>query len=561
MVDHRPATLLLCALLALPAAAQAAEPVLEGRAVLPADTFASGPPSGAFTGSANGRTTPFASQPVEGFSAVLDAGEGSYWAMPDNGYGGKANSRDFLLRMYRIRPEFKTASGGSGAVSVQEFLQLRDPDGHVPFPIERASQERWLTGFDFDIESVRQAANGDLWFGDEYGPFLLHTDSTGKLLEPPISSPPGVVGEDNPLRGTEPFTLRRSGGFEGMGLSTGGPCNPPGGAEVLHPMLEKSLEGDRLGASPRRRFIYSFSLAEGRYTGEPRQYRTESSGYAIGDLTNVDEHRLLVIERDGTQGATANFKRVYLVDLRETDNEGYLVKRQVADLMAIRDPAGVSLPGRPGDIGLGDPFRFPFANIETILPLDRERLLVLNDNNYPYDNGRSPDRPDDNEAIVVRVDALCEAPAPPADPTPTDLTPGLVPEIPGGLDEVPDPDRVGPTAKAFSATPRRFRVGGGATRPVVRRGARRGTTFRYALSEKGRVKIEIDHARPGRRGVTFRRVGVLSHRALVERGSVRFSGRLGRRVLRPGRYRATLTATDAAGNSGRSRAVMLRIIR
>jgi len=571
MASHRTAAVLLCAVLLAPAAAQAAGPSLEGRAVLPADTFdEDSPPSGAFTGSANGRITPFANQPVQGFSAVLHAGDGSYWAMPDSGYGGApTSSADFLLRMYRIRPDFKTASGGSGEIIREGFIQLSDPDRRVPFAIER--EDRRLTGADFDIESVRRSANGDLWFGDEYGPFLLHTDSTGKLLEEPIDPPPGVVGVDNPLRGSAPATLRRSGGFEGMGLSTDGPCATPGGAEVLHPMLEKNLEGER---DTRRRFIYSFSLADGQYTGQPRQYRTEKTGHYIGELVNIDEHRLLAIERDAGERAVGAFKRVYLVDLREIDANGYLVKTQVADLMAIPDAAAVSLPERhPGDFGLGDPFSFPFETIEALLPLDRERLLVLNDNNYPYGNGRNPDHPDDNEAIVVRIGALCAAPdpgPPPADPPPPppgpkpmNPPPALVPEIPGGLDDVPDADRVGPSATAFRAMPRRFRVGSRAT-PLIARsasGARRGTVFRFSLRERGSVKIRIDLVRRGRRGVKLRRACVLSRQALLKRGSVRFSGRLGRRGLRPGGYRATITATDSAGNSGRGRSVMLRIVR
>lgn len=62
---------------AAPAAAQAPpEVALEGRAVLPADTFAPGPPSGTQLPPSqpiNGRTPPFPSQPVQGFSAVLPA--------------------------------------------------------------------------------------------------------------------------------------------------------------------------------------------------------------------------------------------------------------------------------------------------------------------------------------------------------------------------------------------------------------------------------------------------------------------------------------------------------
>jgi glycerophosphoryl diester phosphodiesterase len=102
------------------------EPTLLARAILPSDAYQPGPPSGAAVAPANGVTPPFPGQPIPGFSAVLSAGHGQYWGMPDNGYGAKGNSADFLLRLYKIRPDFKTSRGGSGVVDVQHFLQLRD---------------------------------------------------------------------------------------------------------------------------------------------------------------------------------------------------------------------------------------------------------------------------------------------------------------------------------------------------------------------------------------------------------------------------------------------------
>ena len=96
---------------------------------------------------------------------------GAFWAMPDNG-----NSADFLLRLYRIRPEFRTARGGSATVDVLGFLSLRNPDRRAPFALTRP--DRLLTGADFDLESVRRAKDGTFWFGEEFGPFLLHTDAT-----------------------------------------------------------------------------------------------------------------------------------------------------------------------------------------------------------------------------------------------------------------------------------------------------------------------------------------------------------------------------------------------
>src|SRR5262245_57871055 len=72
-------------------------PTLVARAILPSDAYQPGPSSGHFISPDNGVTPPFPSQPIPGFSAALDAGLGTFWAMPDNGYGAKTNSSDFLL--------------------------------------------------------------------------------------------------------------------------------------------------------------------------------------------------------------------------------------------------------------------------------------------------------------------------------------------------------------------------------------------------------------------------------------------------------------------------------
>lgn len=167
------------------------EPTLVGRAILPAATFASGPQSGRYvTGGLNGQVAPFASQPVQGFSAVLRNPDGSFMVMADNGYGSLENSADFNLRVYTVAPTFKTAAGGAGIVAVRSFIDLKDPNKHVKFAIaNQFTTERVLTGADFDIESMQRGSDGTLWFGDEFGPFLLHTDANGVLLEAPILLP------------------------------------------------------------------------------------------------------------------------------------------------------------------------------------------------------------------------------------------------------------------------------------------------------------------------------------------------------------------------------------
>jgi hypothetical protein len=391
------AGLAVIALTALAVAADSREPTLIGRAILPADEYQPGPPSGAFITGDNEVTPPFPGQPIPGFSAILDAGHGEFWAMPDNGYGAKTNSGDFLLRVYVIRPDFETPKGGSGAVDVLRFIQLRDPDARISFPLMRS--DRLLTGADLDIESLRIAKDGTLWFGDEFGPFLLHTDATGKVLEAPIPLP-GVQSPQNALLpDPDAWTIRASRGFEGTALSIDG--------KRLYPMLEGALRHD---PDPRRRIINEFDLRSETYTGRTWQYRVDAGfpDAVIGDFTALDQHRFVLIERDDAQGADARQKKVYVVDLRRVGPDGYLHKRPVADLLRIRDPEGISLPPRPGEFGVGDPFSFPLQSVESLEVLGGERLLIASDNNYPFSDGRwsARDRPDDTELIVVRAPVL-----------------------------------------------------------------------------------------------------------------------------------------------------------
>ncbi len=115
---------------------------LVGRAVLPVQTYAPGPVSGTLLppGVVNGISFPLPSQPVQGFSSMVDGrSPGEYLAMPDNGYGAKATSKDFLIRAYYIRPDFKTANGGSASVAVGDFISFRDPNNLIGFPIVNAA--------------------------------------------------------------------------------------------------------------------------------------------------------------------------------------------------------------------------------------------------------------------------------------------------------------------------------------------------------------------------------------------------------------------------------------
>jgi hypothetical protein len=395
-------TLLLFAFGATPALAHHGpppapkQPTLLARAILPADATAPAPFPGVID--TDPAPAPGSVQPVGGFSALLDApGRDDYWAMPDNGFGTKANSRSFLLRVYEVHASFETARGGRGTVKILRFITLRDPDHRIPFKIVNdATPERLLTGGDFDIESIRMDDRGTLWFGDEFGPFLVHTDATGKVLEPPIPLP-DVKSPDYPPDDPAPFAgaanLPSSGGFEGMAISPDG--------RTLYPTLEQSVAGD----DPTTRRMYQFDIRSRRYAPGHRTYRIGDPTWSVSDLTALDSHHLIALERDGTQAVTTGHKQGFVIDLRKTDATGALVKREVIDLENLRDPALISLPARPGDVGLGDPFAMPYQTIEAVLPLPGERLAIVNDTNFGS-TGRNPGLPDYSDFIVVSAPEL-----------------------------------------------------------------------------------------------------------------------------------------------------------
>ena len=407
---------------------------LTGFAMLPANTFAVGPTSGQFAGAgAGGNSLPLLNkQPVQGFSAVLDGPSAhTFYVMPDNGFGAQTNSADTLLRVYAVRPNFKTWNGhsvaGSGTVSPADyengkrltgfngdsFIKLRDPDHKLGFPIVASQtnypngakdipvdpsiqKKRLLTGTDFDIEAMRKDKNGNLWFGEEFGPFLVKADHEGKVVRGEIATPnilplgssasgTHVMSPQNPYLGSGTANLGRSNGFEGMAI------NPAG--DKLYTLLEGTVTGD-----PARSLrINEFDIETESYTENNWLYQLEANGTNIGDMTAINDHQFIVIERNGATATNGTpFKKLYLADISGVANGGFVRKTELVDLMNIADPHDLNGDG-------STTFTFPFVTIEDVLILDAKTLLVLNDNNYPFTGGRDLNS-DNNEFIKIKLD-------------------------------------------------------------------------------------------------------------------------------------------------------------
>ncbi|SEL53102.1 esterase-like activity of phytase family protein [Nitrosovibrio tenuis] len=412
--------LIITLAVALATPAFAAGNTLIGWAMLPAATFSDGPTSGQFT-AANPYGTnlpPYVDlQPVQGFSAVLPGPEkDNFLVITDNGFGAQTNSADALLRMYALKADFKTSIGGTGLVSAANFtlgtklrkfsnpsrITLNDVNHKLGITIQADLDNyyndpgkpsvdpsikfgRLLTGADLDIESVRRDKNCNLWFGDEFGPYLIKTDTSGTVLRSEISLP-GVYAPQHKdvIAGAAVANLGSSGGFEGMAINRRG--------DKLYTLLEKTVTGD--AAKVLR--IDEFDIDDEAYTGVSYVYPLDSDGNAIGDMTAIDDHRFLVIEHNGSTATSGTpVKKIFIADINNVASGGTLKKTELVDLMNIADPNDLNGDGKTT-------FTFPYVTIEDVLILDAETLLVINDNNFPYGGGREL-ASDNTELLKIRV--------------------------------------------------------------------------------------------------------------------------------------------------------------
>lgn len=437
---------------AVQAAAQTKYPaVLEGHAVLPAMTLVPPPAdapqelqiSGRYAGPGGQRVDapetipamsalsdkaaprptgvsfPLKGQPVQGLSGIKNLKDGTFLTLSDNGFGSKANSPDAMLTFHVVKPDWK-----SGAVERVSTVFLSDPDRKVPFRIvNENTPKRYLTGGDFDIESI-QPVGDTLWFGDEFGPFLIKTDRAGKVLQVFETKVDGKVvrSPDHPavampaVPGAVKFEVRRSKGFEGMAASADG--------KFLYPLLEGPLltASGEPEAKDGKRFlrILEFDAAKGEYTGKSFKYTLEAPSNSIGDFNLIDATSGLIIERDDTEGDSAQaclegapkpdcfnvpakFKRIYKIDMAQADADGFVKKVGYIDLMDIDDPQKLARQG-----GKDGKLTFPFFTIENVDLIDADRIIVGNDNNLPFSSGRALGKVDDNELILLKVTDLLQ---------------------------------------------------------------------------------------------------------------------------------------------------------
>jgi hypothetical protein len=371
-----------------------------------------------------GLSMPFNGQAMQGFSGIKAMEDGTFWSLSDNGFGSKLNSSDAMLMLHHLKFDWD-----AGKVNAIETVFLSDPDKKAPFPIVmEGSEKRYLTGADFDVESIQPVADG-FWVGEEFGPYILKFSRDGKLMdviatkagETEVKSPdnPTLTLPGNPTQKLPAFNLKRSGGFEGMALSKDG--------TKLYGLLEGPLytadgqvEKTEDGATGLR--IIEIDVASKTWTGRTWLYPLAEGGEAIGDFNMLDDSTALVIERDNGAGTAdkacadpkkpeancfavpAKVKRIYKIEFNDANVGKAARKIGYIDLMKIADPDKKARQGSENGI-----YTMPFVTIENVDRVDASHIIVGNDNNLPFSAGRALDKADDNEFVILDVKDLLDA--------------------------------------------------------------------------------------------------------------------------------------------------------
>jgi Tol biopolymer transport system component len=142
-------------------------------------------------------------------------------------------------------------------------------------------------------------------------------------------------------------------------------------------------------------------------------------------------------------------------------------------------------------------------------------------------------------------------------------------------------DSIAPVLDRVTLSAKRFKVGKAATATAAAAKKKKtpvGTRFSWRLSEAARVTLVIERSTSGRRkGRTcvkptkklrkakkctlWLRAGTLTRQSAAATTKLTFSGRIGKKALKPGSYRAVVSAVDAAGNASAKRTLAFKVVK
>lgn len=254
-----------------------------------------------------------------GFSAIEYSGKANrFVVLADRGAGDGSVSYPCRMQQVdlRVEPGSHTIYADWVSTVLLTATDGTQLDGSKVTAIADRSQSPDQPWHAMDPEGIRRWGNGWL-ISDEYGPHIGCFDFAGQLNTQWQLPPSRVRCEvtKTEILDTEGPGNHGSGCFDNKGLE--GLAVTPSGATVWASYQSSLLQdGEMIDGKCRGDFTRWIAFdRDGNRTAEVA-YPMDSRKSGVSELLAVDEHRMLVLERDGKAGQKAAIKRIYVADIR-----------------------------------------------------------------------------------------------------------------------------------------------------------------------------------------------------------------------------------------------------
>lgn len=320
-------------------------------------------------------------------SAIAYTGQGNLYILASD-RGPLDGATDYPCRVHLLEIVAKPGQQPPLEVQLRSTVLLRDEANQsLVGSLAAINTEKPERSLRLDPEGIRVGPRGTWFISDEYGPYLYEFDTQGRRLRTlPVpkrfqpAKPSSRPEEELPPHNTVGRQPNR--GLEGLAIT-------PDGRRLLAALQSPLIQDGALDAANKRIGIHVRFLELDLAEGKTRElvYPLENPSLGVSEITAVNDHEFLVLERDGKAGSAAQFKKIFRIDIREASDVSSIEKLPSTTLpngvkpirkelfLDLLDPkfglAGESLPEKHEGLTFGPD-----------LPDGRRLLLVVVDNDF-----------------------------------------------------------------------------------------------------------------------------------------------------------------------------------
>lgn len=340
-----------------------------------------------------------------------------FYSTADRGPNGELKVNDATRRTFPLSdytPTIYKIEASAGEIKILDKIPLKvngiDPvsgtanitgvgniKGRDEAPYDaKGEKELKYDPYGLDIEGLAYNPKDDtFWISDEYGPSIVHVKRDGTLIERIVPKGWGNNKISTPLvpaREVLPEVynkLRQNRGAEAVGIT-------PDGSTMFMAMQSPLRNPDKSTDNSRQLRIIKIDLATLAPTAE-YVYITEDaaqfkdlkqSDIVISDLYAVNDHTLLVDERDKNAGDKAELKRIFQIDLSGATNilgkydQASAGGKTLEEMSISNLKAAAIMPPSKRTVLDAVAFQFPYEKIEGLTLVDGNTIAIINDNDF-----------------------------------------------------------------------------------------------------------------------------------------------------------------------------------